>query len=137
MSSQSASTVDSRARAGEKTGQQAVASVSSQRLQRPGDKSDEGWTQRLTLMLEDITAGDYLTWARDPEPPTLGMSLRSVEVIAVPISDRIEVELCWDIMPPPIRDAAIAAGFSLTPEVALLAGGEAPSPINKPNRECE
>ena len=27
--------------------------------------------QTLTLKLDGITAGDYLTWCRDPEPPAL------------------------------------------------------------------
>ena len=85
------------------------------------DKCDAGWTQRLTLMLEGITADDYLTWVRDPEPLALGMSLRSVAVSAAPIGDRIEVELCWEDTPPPIRSAAIAAGFPLRAEVRLHA----------------
>lgn len=76
-------------------------------------------------MLEGITTDDYLTWVRDPDPLPFGMSLRSVAVSAAPIGDRIEVELCWDATPPPIRSAAIAAGFPLTPEVTLYA---APGP---------
>lgn len=75
-------------------------------------------------MLEGITADDYLPWVRDPEPLALGMSLRSVAVSAAPIGDRIEVELCWDDTPPPIRSAA----FPPTPEVTLRAAGEAQSP---------
>ena len=132
LSSQSVSTVNRARRpgacAGEKTRQHLVVSITSQCLQHPGDRCDGGWTQRLTLMLTSIVAGDYLTWVRDPEPPMLGVSLQSVAVSAEPLGDRIEVELCWDDTPPSTRDAAIAAGFPLTPEVALLAEGEAPSP---------
>ena len=139
LSSQSVSTVNRAPRpggcAGEKTRQHVFLSITSQHLQHPGDRCDGGRTQRLTLILTGIIAGDYLTWVRDPEPPVLGMSLRSVAVSTQPLGDRLEVELCWDRTPPSIRDAAIAAGFPLTPEVALLAEGEAPSPINEPNRE--
>ena len=109
------------ARKGHKTRHHAVTSVSSQRPRTPQCKCDAGWTQRLTLMLEGITADDYLTWVRDPEPLALGMSLRSVAVSAAPIGDHIEVELCWADTPPPIRSAAIAAGFPLTPEVTVHA----------------
>ena len=105
------------ARKGHKIRHHAVASVSPQRPRKPRGKRDAGWTQRLTLMLEGITANDYLAWVRDPEPLPLGMSLRSIAVSAAPIGDRIEVELCWEDTPPPIRSAAIAAGFPLTPEV--------------------
>jgi hypothetical protein len=31
--------------------------------------------QILTLKLDGITAGDYLTWCRDPDPPALGLAL--------------------------------------------------------------
>ena len=114
-----------RARKAHKTRHHAVTSVSSPRPRKPECKCDAGWTQRLTLMLEGITADDYLTWVRDPEPLALGMSLRSVAVSAAPIGDRIEVDLCWDDTPPPTRSAAIAAGFPLTPEVTLHAAPEA------------
>jgi hypothetical protein len=36
--------------------------------------------QILTLKLDGITAGDYLTWCRDPDPPTLGDTLRTLHV---------------------------------------------------------
>jgi hypothetical protein len=32
--------------------------------------------QTLTITLADITAGDYLTWCRDPEPPALDFASR-------------------------------------------------------------
>jgi hypothetical protein len=31
-------------------------------------------------MLDGITAGDYLQWMRDPEPPALGQALQWIEV---------------------------------------------------------
>jgi hypothetical protein len=109
------------ARKGHKTRHHAVASVSSQRPRKPQGKCDAGWTQRLTLTLEGITADDYITWVRDPEPLALGTSLRSVAVSAASIGDHIEAQLCWEDTPPPIRSAAIAAGFPLTPEVTVYA----------------
>jgi hypothetical protein len=33
--------------------------------------------QILTLKLGSITAGDYLTWCRDPDPPALDYAPRS------------------------------------------------------------
>jgi hypothetical protein len=34
--------------------------------------------QILTLKLDGITAGDYLTWCRDPDPPALDYGLCSI-----------------------------------------------------------
>ncbi len=45
--------------------------------------------QILSLKLDGITASDYLTWCRDPEPPTLDFALRSVTVDADPLGDTI------------------------------------------------
>ena len=45
--------------------------------------------QILSLKLDGITAGDYLTWCRDPEPPALDFALRSVSVDADPLGDTI------------------------------------------------
>jgi hypothetical protein len=36
--------------------------------------------QILTLKLDGITAGDYLTWCRDPDPPALDYGLCSIRV---------------------------------------------------------
>jgi hypothetical protein len=77
-------------------------------------------TQRLTLLLEGITAGDYLAWAHDPDPQTLGRAPRLLRVQADPLGNRIDVVLSWSIDPPPARAAAAAAGFALTPEVFKL-----------------
>jgi hypothetical protein len=76
--------------------------------------------QQLTLFLAGITAGDYLARVRDPEPRALGHHLKSVTARAEPLGRRVDVELVWDQPPPALRDAAITAGFPLTPEVAAL-----------------
>jgi hypothetical protein len=77
--------------------------------------------QSLTLKLEGITAGDYLTWVRDPEPPALGRDLRYITVHADPVGAQIDLELGWDREPPSGRAALHAAGFPVTPEVVNLA----------------
>ena len=84
----------------------------------------DGSLQLLTLTLDGITAGDYLCWVYDPEPRTLGHELRSIKVSADPLGDRIAVELCWECEPPDAYSAALAAGFSLTPEVAKIVANE-------------
>jgi hypothetical protein len=73
--------------------------------------------QRLTLTLDGITAGDYLAWARDPEPPALGRELASIELRAEPLGDTVEAWLSWTITPPAPHEAARAAGLCLAPEV--------------------
>lgn len=88
--------------------------------------------QTLTLTLDGITADDYLAWIRDPDPAALGSDLLSITTRAQPISDRIEVELVWNRDPPNPRDAALAAGFPLTPHVTKLRGGTATS--DRPRR---
>ena len=75
--------------------------------------------QRLTLHLDGITAGDYLTWVHDPEPHTLARELRSVQLQADPLDQRIDVLLTWNGHPPPAQAAATAAGLTLTPETEL------------------
>ena len=49
--------------------------------------------QPLTLILDGITAEDYLAWVRDPEPPVLGHTLRSLTTRATRLSDRFDVQL--------------------------------------------
>ena len=73
--------------------------------------------QRLTLTLDGITAGDYLAWARDPEPPCLGRELIAIHVRADPAGDTLEARLTWAVAAPAPREAARAAGLPLTPEV--------------------
>lgn len=76
--------------------------------------------QRLTLTLDGIAAGDYLTWVRDPEPPALDLGLGSVSVRADPLGDTIEAVLSWDVLPPDPLEAAPAAGLPLTREVIAV-----------------
>jgi hypothetical protein len=74
--------------------------------------------QSLLIGLDGITAGDYLTWVRDPEPPALDHRLRSVAIGAEPLGDLVNIELVWAGQPPTAPGAAaLAAGFALTPEV--------------------
>jgi hypothetical protein len=76
--------------------------------------------QHLSLRLDGITAGDYLTWVRDPEPPALGIGLDSIAVSAEPLGDTIEAVLSWSVPPPSPHAAAAAAGLPPTPEVLAL-----------------
>ena len=57
--------------------------------------------QILTLKLDGITAGDYLTWCRDPEPPALDFALRSISIDADPLGDTITANLDWNQPPAP------------------------------------
>jgi hypothetical protein len=83
--------------------------------------------QSLVIRLDGITAADYLTWVRDPEPPALDHELRSVAISAEPLGELIKLELVWAGRPPTPSAAAVAAGFALIPEVvAVLAGPETP-----------
>jgi hypothetical protein len=76
--------------------------------------------QRLTLKLDGITAGDYLAWARDPEPPGLGRDLTAIDLRADPLGHTVEAWLSWTIDPPAPHEAARAAGLALTPEVVCV-----------------
>lgn len=73
--------------------------------------------QRLTFHLEGMTAGDYLAYVRDPEPPGLGRGLRSLTVDAEPLSDTIHFVLAWDGPPPPPHKAEVLAGLPMVAEV--------------------
>ena len=66
--------------------------------------------QILTLKLDGITAGDYLTWCRDPDPPALGFALRSVHADGDPLGDTITATLDWNHAPPPPPAAAAELG---------------------------
>jgi hypothetical protein len=77
-------------------------------------------TQFLTLTLDGITAGDYMTWVRDPEPPALGQTLVDIRVATDPLGDTIEAALAWDGPAPAPLAAAPAAGLPLTPEVVSV-----------------
>ena len=77
--------------------------------------------QSLVIRLDGITAGDYLAWVRDPEPPGLDHGLRSVTVSAKPLGELVNIELVWAGQPPTTPSAAaVAAGFALIPEVAAV-----------------
>ncbi len=82
--------------------------------------------QCLTLTLDGITAGDYLQWVRDPEPPALGLGLSSIEVRGEPLGDTVLAALWWDVPPPAAVDAGPAAGFPLTPEVVAIRPARSP-----------
>jgi hypothetical protein len=92
--------------------------------------------QILTLELEGITAGDYLSWCRDPDPPALGSALRSISIHADPLGDTITALLDWDREAPAPAEAAQEAGLLLSPEVRvrpandLLTGGHATPDIS-------
>ena len=73
--------------------------------------------QFLILTLDGITAGDYLAWVRDPEPPALGQDLRAVSVQGNPLGDTIEAVLAWRGAAPAPAVAASIAGFHRTPEL--------------------
>ena len=75
--------------------------------------------QILTLKFDGITAGDYLTWCRDPEPPALDFALRSISVDADPLGDTITAILDWSHSPPPGAFAASAAGLPLSTGVKI------------------
>ena len=76
--------------------------------------------QVLTLTLDEMTAGDYMTWVYDPDPPALGRDLRSVTLRGDPLGDTIEAVLVWNGAPPAPAAAAAIAGLPLTPEVIAL-----------------
>ena len=79
--------------------------------------------QSLVIRLDGITAGDYLTWVRNPDPPALGQGLRSIAISAEPLGELVQIELVWAGRPVMIpSDAAVAAGFPLTPEVVAVHG---------------
>ena len=77
--------------------------------------------QILTLKLDGITAGDYLTWCRDPDPPALDFGLRSIRVNADPLGDTITAILDWNQPAPRPAAAATAAGLPLSPGVQIHA----------------
>lgn len=70
----------------------------------------------LMLTLAGITAEDYLQWIRDPDPPA-GAEVSLISAQATPSGERIDLELLAQRKPPWDRDAAIAVGFPITPEV--------------------
>jgi hypothetical protein len=75
--------------------------------------------QILSLKLDGITAGDYLTWCRDPDPPALDHALASIRVHADPLGDTITAILDWNQPAPVPTAAAIAAGLPLSQGVQI------------------
>jgi hypothetical protein len=75
--------------------------------------------QILTVKLDGITAGDYLAWCRDPDPPALDLALRSISVAAEPLGDTITAILDWGESPPRAPAAATAAGLPLAAGVQI------------------
>jgi hypothetical protein len=75
--------------------------------------------QILRLKLDGITAGDYLTWCRDPDPPALDYALRSIRIDANPLGDTITAILDWNQPPLAPAAAATAAGLPLSPGVQI------------------
>ena len=73
--------------------------------------------QTLILTLEGITAGDYVAWVTDPEPPALGRDLRSIALRWDPLGDTVDAVLDWVGSPPAPPAAAPIAGLPLRPEV--------------------
>jgi hypothetical protein len=75
--------------------------------------------QILTLKLDGITAGDYLRWCRDPDPPALDFGLRSISIDADPLGDTITASLDWNQPLPTAPAAATAAGLPLSAGVQI------------------
>jgi hypothetical protein len=82
-------------------------------------KGDTLALQILTLKLDGITAGDYLSWCRDPDPPALDFALRSLCVDADPLGDTVTAILDWNRPAPAPAAAAAAAGLPLAASVEL------------------
>ena len=88
--------------------------------------------QILSLKLDGITAGDYLTWCRDPEPPALDFALRSVSVDADPLGDTITAILDWNGPAPHPSAAATAAGLPLSAGVEIYPSHAGPVSPERP-----
>jgi hypothetical protein len=76
--------------------------------------------QTLILRLDGITAGDYLTWCRDPDPPAFDYGLQSISIDADPLGDTISAVIAWDRPVPPPHAAAALAGLPLTADVRAI-----------------
>jgi hypothetical protein len=76
--------------------------------------------QIISLKLDGITAGDYLTWCRDPEPHALDFALRSITIDADPLQDTITAILDWNGSAPEPSTAAGAAGLPLSAGVQIM-----------------
>jgi hypothetical protein len=85
--------------------------------------------QTITLLLDDMTAGDYLAYVRDADPPAIGYGLRSVSVHADPLGDTVTAVLDWARTPPPFQRMATAAGLPLGDGIRLASERVAPVPL--------
>jgi hypothetical protein len=77
--------------------------------------------QTLTLLLDGITAGDYLQWVRDPDPPN-PKHLTLIAARCATLGDRIQLELLVEGEPLSPSLAANAVGFPITADVAAVRG---------------
>jgi hypothetical protein len=94
--------------------------------------------QILTLKLDGTTAGDYLTWCRDPDPPALDLTLRSIRIQAEPLGDTITAILDWNQPAPAPTVAAAAAGLPLTADIQIhLAMPTAPTRTLRSATTCD
>lgn len=76
-------------------------------------------SQTLALILDGITSDDYLQWVRDPDPPDRG-DLELISVRSGPLGDRIQLEVIFDGEVPAARVTALALGFPITADVAVV-----------------
>jgi len=88
--------------------------------------------QTLRLKLDDITAGDYLTWCRDPDPPAFDHALRSIRIDADPLGDTITAILDWNQPTPRPAPAAAAAGLPLPANTEIHALTLTDQPLANP-----
>jgi hypothetical protein len=95
---------------------------------RTTSRSSTMHVQSLIIELDGITAADYLSWVRDPEPHALDHGLLSVAICAEPLGALVYIELVWARRRPATPSAAaVAAGFALIPEVVAVLAGPAPA----------
>ena len=88
--------------------------------------------QILSLKLDGITAGDYLTWCRDPEPLALDFALQSVSVDADPLGNTITAILDWNGPAPRPPAAATPAGLPLSAGVEIYPHHAGPVSTERP-----
>jgi hypothetical protein len=119
MTSTATDTVRTHRNAATKRSRRRRRTAASANLRRHRNQ-DRLSTQHLAILLDGITAGDYLACVRDPEPQAQDRELRSLSTRADPLSDRIDLLLIWGSDPPPPRAAAIAAGFPPLPDIVVI-----------------
>jgi hypothetical protein len=77
--------------------------------------------QVLELRLSGITAGDYIAWCVDPDPPALGLGLRAITLDADDLGETVTATLQWDGPSPAPERAAAAAGLPVESTVREVA----------------